>query len=119
MLATLALAGLGLVAGVLSGLLGIGGGSIMVPVLALALGYSMQLAIGTSLAVIIPIALVGALTHHMHASVDLNATLLMAVGAIIGAVVGAELAHAISAEVLMRIFGIVLLLVSIKMIVGH
>jgi hypothetical protein len=79
----------------------------------------MHIAVGTSLAVIVSIAAVGALIHHTHASLNLDAFLVISVGAVIGAVIGASLAHAIPAELLMRVFGVVLLFVSIRMILGH
>jgi hypothetical protein len=109
---------LGLLAGVLSGMLGIGGGAIMVPALVLIFGYDMHLAIGTSLAVIVPIAVIGASIHYLHESVSLSAVLVMSSGAIIGALVGAKFAHVVPAEILTRVFGVVLLVISVRMIVG-
>ncbi len=105
---------LGLGAGVLSGMLGIGGGSVLVPVL-VALGYKAHVSIGTSLAVIIPVTLVGTLVYHAHGNVDFEVFAMVVSGAIVGALVGAELAQSIPSAVLVRVFGVALTLIGLKM----
>lgn len=117
MLTTLALIALGSLAGVLSGMLGIGGGSIMVPALILAFGYGAHVAVGISLAVIAPLAIVGALSHHLYESINPSVVLVMSIGAVLGAVIGTRIAYAVPAGLLVRIFGVVLLLISIRMII--
>ncbi|KXB06303.1 hypothetical protein AKJ53_00715 [candidate division MSBL1 archaeon SCGC-AAA382F02] len=109
---------LGLLAGILGGMLGIGGGAVMVPLLVLAFGFTVHDAVGTSLAVIIPLAMAGALTHYELANVHPEAAGIMAVGAILGAVLGAQMAEAIPAEFLGKIFGVALLVIGAKMIAG-
>lgn len=80
---------LGLVAGVLGGWLGIGGGIVMVPVLVWAFQMDGKRAIGTSLAVIVPIALAAVARHHFFDRVDWRVALPMAVGGLVGGVIGA------------------------------
>ncbi|TFC17404.1 sulfite exporter TauE/SafE family protein [Cryobacterium algoritolerans] len=75
----------GLVAGLLSGLFGVGGGVLIVPALVLMLGYGQRLAAGTSLAAIVPTATVGALSYGVTGNVAWIAALILAGGAVIGA----------------------------------
>ena len=84
------LALLGVTAGLLSGLFGIGGGTIIVPALALWLGMSQKLAAGTSVTAILPTAAVGATTYAVQGHVDWIAAILLAVGIIIGAQLGSH-----------------------------
>jgi uncharacterized protein len=107
---------LGLAVGALSGLLGIGGGTILVPVLVLGEGYAQHVAQGVSLMMILPTGVVGALSHARHGHV-LRAILpgLMAGGAV-GALLGAFLANRIEAAALSRLFALFLLPVAAQMI---
>lgn len=85
------LALVGVAAGLLSGLFGIGGGTIIVPALVLWLGMPQKLAAGTSVTAILPTAAVGATTYAIHGNVDWIAAGLLAVGIIVGAQVGSHL----------------------------
>jgi hypothetical protein len=111
---------LGLVAGVLSGVIGIGGGVIIVPVLVLLFGMSQHHAQGTTLALLIPpIGILAAWTYYKAGYVDLRVAALVAVGFFAGSFLGARLATHISDEVLEKIFGVALLLIALKMIFSH
>ena len=79
---------IGLAAGLLSGLFGIGGGTIIVPALALWLGMPQRLAAGTSVAAILPAAAVGAISYAVQGNVDWTAALCLAVGIVAGAQLG-------------------------------
>ena len=81
----------GLAAGLLSGLFGIGGGTIIVPALALWLGMPQKLAAGTSVAAILPTAVVGAISYAVQGNVDWVAALCLAIGIVIGAQLGTYL----------------------------
>jgi uncharacterized membrane protein YfcA len=83
------LAGVGLLAGILGGWLGIGGGAVLVPILILAFHVDTKIAIGTSLAVIVPIALSAASRHHLLGKVDWTILWPMAVGGLLGGLIGA------------------------------
>lgn len=87
----LALILVGLAGGLLSGLFGIGGGTIIVPALAIWLSMPQKLSAGTSVAAILPTAVVGAATYAIQGNVDWFAALLLAVGIIVGAQVGTHL----------------------------
>ena len=107
----------GLAVGTLSGLFGIGGGVLMVPAIVYLWGVEMQVAVGTSLAAMIPTAIAGMLRHSMsYSNVDFKIAAGLAVGAIVGAaLLGAPLAEALPGETLKRTFGMLLIVSGLKM----
>ncbi len=108
---------LGIVAGMLSGLIGIGGGVIVVPALLFIFGFSQHQAQGTTLALLVPpIGILAAWTYYKQGHVDLHAALFICIGFFIGSFAGAKLATNISNIILERTFGVALLLISLKMI---
>ncbi|WP_084127584.1 sulfite exporter TauE/SafE family protein [Demequina sp. NBRC 110054] len=92
--------GVGLLAGLLSGLFGVGGGIVIVPLLSLILGFDHRLAAGTSLAAIVPTAAVGVITYATHGSVAWVAALVIALGAVVGAQAGSWLLHRLPLDAL-------------------
>jgi len=92
--------GIGLAAGLLSGLFGVGGGTVIVPLLVLVLGMDQRLAAGTSLAAIVPTATVGVISYAVHGSVAWIPALILAAGAVIGAQVGTWLLPRVSVTAL-------------------
>jgi hypothetical protein len=109
----------GLVAGILSGLLGIGGGIFVIPGLVLLMGFSQKMAQGTTLAMMVPpIGLLAAWAYYSKGYVDLKVAGLMCIGFFIGGFFGAKFATALSGVTLSRIFGAAMLVVSIKMILA-
>ncbi len=108
---------LGLVAGTFSGLIGIGGAIIIIPCLVLLFGLSQHTAQGTTLALMVPpIGLLAAWTYYKHGFVDLKIAGLICLGFFAGGLIGAKFAAEIPDEILRKIFGVVLLLASLKMI---
>ncbi len=111
---------LGLMAGTLSGLVGIGGGILIIPALVFFFGFSQQQAQGTTLALLVPpIGLLAAWTYYKHGFVDLRVAALICAGFVFGGLLGAKLATHLSNPILERTFGVVLLLISLKMIIGR
>ena len=109
----------GLIAGVLSGLLGIGGGIFIIPGLVLLMGFSQKMAQGTTLAMMVPpIGLLAAWAYYKTGFVDIKAAGLMCAGFFLGGFVGAKLATALSNVALSRIFGVAMLIISIKFILA-
>ena len=109
----------GLAAGVLSGLLGIGGGLLIVPALVIILGYSQHLAQGTTLALMVPpIGIFAAWAYWKQGNVNLTAAALICLGFVFGGWLGAKFASAIPAALLRRGFGIFMGAIAIKMIFG-
>lgn len=96
---------IGLMGGVASGLLGVGGGIVMVPAMVLLLQMNIKTAIGTSLAVIIPTALTGAAKHWQLGNIEWRVAGSLVPMAIIGGFVGAALTKHLPAETLKKLFG--------------
>lgn len=94
--AYLAFIGIGLLAGILSGLFGVGGGTVIVPLLVLLLHFDQRLAAGTSLAAIVPTASVGVVSYAVSGSVAWIPALILAAGAVVGAQIGTRLLPRIS-----------------------
>ncbi|MEJ1154963.1 sulfite exporter TauE/SafE family protein [Microbacterium marmarense] len=92
--------GIGLIAGLMSGLFGVGGGTVIVPLLVLLLGFEQRLAAGTSLAAIVPTATVGVVSYALSDSVAWIPALILAATAVIGAQVGTWLLARLSATIL-------------------
>jgi len=93
----------GLVMGILSAIFGVGGGQVVIPFMVLVLGADQHLAEGTSLAVIVPTALVGAWAHARRGFVSRRATGLLVVGGVVGAVAGALVAHQLDRPALVQL----------------
>jgi uncharacterized protein len=108
---------LGLIAGVLSGLIGIGGGVIIVPALVFLFGVSQHEAQGTTLALLIPpIGILAAWTYYKQGYVNLHIAGLICAGFIVGSYIGAKVATSISNATLEKVFGVALLLIALKML---
>jgi uncharacterized membrane protein YfcA len=106
---------IGLAAGVVAGLLGVGGGSLFVPALTLGVGLSQLDAEATSLLAIIPVALVGAWRQRAHGNVDVRTGVVLGVLAAGGAAGGAAIANVVSQRALEIGFGLFLLFVSSRL----
>ena len=110
---------LGLIAGVLSGLIGIGGGIIIIPALVMLFGLSQHQAQGTTLALMVPpIGILAAWKYYTQGYVDVRIAAFVCVGFLFGGLLGARMAVGISNEVLSKLFGVLLILVGLKMILG-
>lgn len=110
---------LGLTAGTLSGLLGIGGGLILIPALVYIFGLTQHQAQGTTLAFMIPpIGLLAALKYYQAGNVKLNIAMFMCLGFFVGGFIGAIFVEKIPEPLLRKIFGTALLLASLRMIFG-
>ena len=107
----------GLIAGVASGFFGIGGGVILIPVLGLLFGLSQHQAQGTTLALMVPpIGLLAALKYYHAGNVDLKIAAFVCLGFFFGGYLGATFVHHVPDAVLRRVFGFILLYVSLKLI---
>jgi uncharacterized membrane protein YfcA len=107
----------GILAGALSGLFGVGGGILIVPGLVLILGMGQRLAHGTSLAAILPIAISGVAAYALEAAVDWPAAGLIVAGASGGAVLGTHALRRLSPGFLRILFGLFLLLTAVQMLI--
>ena len=109
----------GLLVGVFSGMVGVGGGIILVPILVIFFGFTQHKAQGTSTAMLLPpIGILAVWQYYKNDMVDLRAAGLMCAGFVIGGYFGAKLAIALPKEVLRRSFGVVLFGISLKLILS-
>jgi uncharacterized membrane protein YfcA len=115
----LILIGIGIVTGAMAGMLGIGGAIIMIPALVYFMGFSQQMAQGTSLAVMLPpIGILAAYNYYKAGQVNIKYALILAAFFLIGSYFGSKWALNIPQATLKRIFGVLLLLVAAKMLIG-
>lgn len=110
------LAIVGVAAGFLAGLLGVGGGIVLVPAMVLLFGFDQHVAQGTSLLVILPAALTGSYTHHRNGRLVLRDAALLAAGGVIGAVLGSVFALSLEDVLLRRLFAVFLLLSALRIL---
>lgn len=113
---TLSKTGLGGAIGILTGIIGLGGGYALVPSFVYFMKAPMKLAIGTSMAAFVWMALVGAIIKIYQGVVDIPVAVTMGVGALIGAIYGAKLVAKFKPNVLKTLFGLLFLYVSLKYI---
>jgi len=105
--------------GLSSGLLGIGGGALMVPILYLTMNFPMHVAVATSMFIMVFTSISGAATHFSLGNVQIYHAVFLCIGVIFGAQLGAYFSKKISGKGLRRMFGVVLFLVSIRMILEY
>jgi uncharacterized membrane protein YfcA len=108
---------LGLITGIFSGLIGIGGAIIIIPTLVILFGLEQRMAQGTTLALMVPpIGLLAAWTYYKQGFVDFKVASLICLGFFFGGLIGAKFAVQIPDNILRKVFGFVLLIASLKMI---
>jgi uncharacterized membrane protein YfcA len=107
---------IGVIAGVLSGLFGIGGGILIIPSLIFFANFHTKLAIGTSLgAMLLPVGLLGAYAYYQQGNINIKGSLLVGLGLFFGAYVGAKLAQAIPGATLQRMFAVFIVIMAIRL----
>jgi len=108
---------IGLSAGILSGLVGLGGGLIIIPALVMALGMSQKAAQGTSVAIMLPpIGILAAWNYYKAGLVDIKYAMIIAVAFILGGWLGSKVAIALPELIVRRIFAGLMIITAIKMI---
>ena len=105
-------------AGAFSGLFGVGGGTVIVPLLVVWFGYTEHLATGTSLAAIIVIALFAAIAQGIYGNVDVGKGILVGVPAVGGVILGTALQQRLSGRAVSLLFAALLVFVAIELLVG-
>jgi uncharacterized membrane protein YfcA len=110
---------LGLVAGICGGMFGIGGGIILIPALVYLFGLTQHQAQGTTLAILVPpIGLLAALRYYYSGNVKLGIAGFICLGFFIGGLIGAQLVQNVSDPLMKKLFGVFLLTISMRMILG-
>jgi uncharacterized membrane protein YfcA len=109
----------GLVVGFSSGIVGVGGGVFVIPILVFLFGFSQKMAQGTSLAMLLPpVGILAVMTYYNSGNIDIKVAIILALGYFAGAYFGSSLAVTLSNDMLKKIFGVLLLGVSLKMLLG-
>lgn len=107
----------GIAAGILGGLVGVGGGIIIVPSLVYFLSFSQKSAQGTSLGLLLlPVGILGVLQYYKQGHVDLRVVAILAIGFLAGSYFGSKVALSLPQETVKKIFAIMLLLIAFKML---
>ena len=108
---------IGLLAGILSGVVGIGGGLIMIPLMMLLLGLDQLTAQGTSLAVMLPpIGILAAYNYYQSGNLKINYALIIATTFILGGYFGSKLSISLPDQTVRKVFGVIMLIGAIKLI---
>ena len=108
---------IGVLAGTLSGLVGVGGGIVIVPALILFMGFTQHQAQGTSLGLLLlPVGILAVVNYYNKGYVDIKVVAVMSVAFIIGGWLGSKLAISLSQETVRKIFAVILLYTAIKML---
>ncbi|HEY8502499.1 MAG TPA: sulfite exporter TauE/SafE family protein [Solirubrobacterales bacterium] len=117
--ALLKLAAIGTLAGAFSGLFGVGGGTIIVPLLIFWFGYGERLATGTSLAAIVPIGLLGALAQGgIYGNVHVGTGLLLSIPAVLGVLLGTAIQQRIPQRTVSYLFALLLVAIAVELILS-
>lgn len=109
----------GIVAGIFSGFIGIGGGLIVVPCLVYFIGFSQHMAQGTSLAMMLPpIGIMAVYNYYQKGMVDMKVAGILCISFIAGSYFGSKIAISLSPDQIKRAFGIFMIILGIKMVLG-
>lgn len=107
----------GVAAGTLSGMVGIGGGILIVPALVYFLGFSQKMAQGTSLGILLlPIGLLGVLQFYKQGFIDMRVVLIISLAFFFGSYFGSKIALSLSQETVKKVFAVLMILIAIKML---
>lgn len=108
---------IGILAGILSGLVGVGGGVIMVPLMVLFFGMTQHQAQGTSLAVLaVPVTAVAVYNYYQEGHINVKFALIIAVFFVLGSIIGSKFAISLDQKTLKKIFAIILIVIAGKML---
>ncbi len=107
----------GIAAGILGGLVGVGGGIIIVPALVYFIGFSQKTAQGTSLGLImLPVGILGVLQYYKQGHVDFRVVGMLAIGFLAGSYFGSKIALSLPQETVKKIFALLMILIAVKML---
>ena len=107
----------GIAAGMLSGLVGVGGGIVIVPALVLILGFSQKMAIGTSLGILLlPVGILGVMQYYKQGYVDIRVVLIISAAFLIGSYFGSKFALSLPQETIKKIFAVFMIIIAIKLL---
>lgn len=107
----------GIAAGMLSGLVGVGGGIIIVPALVFFLGFSQKMAQGTSLGILLlPVGILGLIQYYKQGYVDLKVVLIISLAFLFGSYFGSKIALKLPQDTIRKIFAVFMILIAVKLL---
>lgn len=113
----LILAAIGICAGMLSGLVGVGGGIIIVPALVFFLAFSQKMAQGTSLGILLlPVGILGVIQYYKQGYIDMRVVVIISLAFFFGSYFGSKIALSLSQEAVKKIFAVMMLIIAVKML---
>lgn len=108
---------IGVASGMLSGLVGVGGGLVIVPALIIFLHFSQKMAQGTSLAILLlPVGILAVMEYYKHGEIDIKVALIISLGFLAGGYFGSKIALILPQETVKKIFAIFIIVIGIKML---
>ena len=108
---------IGLAAGILGGMVGIGGGIIVVPALVFFMGFTQHQASGTSLAMMLPpVGILAVANYYKKGALDIRYAALLAVGFLIGGYLGSKLSLGMAQDTVKKVFAVVMIVMAVKML---
>jgi len=108
---------IGIAAGMMGGMVGVGGGIIIVPALIFFLGFSQKMAQGTSLGILLlPVGILGVFQYYKQGYVDMKVVLIISLAFLIGSFFGSKIALSLPQETVKKIFAVLMMLVAVKML---
>ena len=114
---TITVALIGIAAGLLGGVLGLGGAIIIIPALVMLLGYSQQMAQGTTLLMLVmPVGALAAWQNYKAGNVDVKTALILGIAFFMSGFIGAKFANQIPQEVLKKVLAVLLIVIAVKML---
>ncbi|MEP7165934.1 MAG: sulfite exporter TauE/SafE family protein [Ferruginibacter sp.] len=107
----------GIAAGMLSGLVGVGGGIVIVPALVLVLGFSQKMAMGTSLGILLlPVGILAVFQYYKQGYVDVPVVLIISAAFVFGGYFGSKIALSLPQETIKKIFAVFMIVIAVKML---
>ena len=107
----------GVAAGMLSGLVGVGGGIVIVPALVIILGFSQKMAMGTSLGILLlPVGILGVMQYYKQGYVDIRVVLIISFAFLFGSYFGSRIALSLPQETIKKIFAVFMIIIAIKLL---
>ncbi|WP_429083287.1 sulfite exporter TauE/SafE family protein [Brassicibacter mesophilus] len=107
---------IGFVTGIVNGLFGSGGGTIVVPAMIFLLGVEDHKAHATAISIILPLTIISTYIYFRHGILDLRPALLVTIGGVLGSFIGAKLLNKIPCNILRKIFGVFMIIAAIRMV---
>lgn len=108
---------IGLITGLTNGLFGSGGGTVLVPCLVFLMDVEDHKAHATAIAIILPLSILSSFIYYRYNVVDIALTLKVAIGSVLGGIVGSMLLNKLSVNVLRKFFGVIMILAAVRMVI--